>query len=496
MFDLNQNIPRLNLAIRALWASATPAEYSFAKSLIQWFNTCYVLQSSGWIICLLGLAGCQSEKAYWEFAKATIQAEEGDLDKAIPQMKQAVLQSGNDPVLTLSLAQWMAEQGNPDSIEMFDRVLADRTVRSFSSLERSILQRKIFAQQQLGDFQGALGTCKQILNETTVRSDRMLNLLAYCRALAEVELQAALDDINQAIRYRQSATSWDCGDRFHLRGKTVVANALLARSFLYETKRNPRIEPIQRATLRIEQAIEFLNDLVDEYEDRTRISRARYNRLRSRPPRPSTILDGDRFPFSLEDAERRYCGDKMCLVVARTARALLYQDLENFTASNRDRLRVQELNKDSDEIVLLLPDELESLELLDNFSIAFLDTKGFVLNQIAKADETALVPTDPFRLLFTTQTSKASLHQKILRYLDTAVFAIQIQRRALEGELYNRIDFPVSLVRKMQTQALRTEAVLRYHRWQAYQVQQLAEMASREAEAIRDLGFELDDRLF
>lgn len=476
------------------------------------------------LVWLAGVVGCQSERAYWEFADAKLQAEKGELADALPRMKQAVQKSGNDPVLKLSLARLMAEQGDVDSIDLFDQILADPTVQSFKGLQGAIQQRKIIAQQHIGDFKGALATCKEILNQTTVRDDQMLNWLAYCRALAGVELKAALSNIDQAIQVRQSATAWKCGDRLHLRGKTVVANALLVRSFYYETRRDTRIESIETASTRLETALSFLTDLVDEYENRILISRAEYQKIKSNP------ANIDLLEKPLNDVERRYCGDKVSLVVVRTVRALIYQDLGRIDECNRDRLRVQELNKDANEIVSLLPDELEALELITIFSIPYLDTKGFVLYQIDKADAQPILNMDPVGRLTMIQptnnlfnsgsgrrgnepadeeaelsisamnrlggNTQFSSFSEALQYLDTAVFATQVWRRALAGELYNRIDFSVDSVRELQDQARRTEAVLRYHRWLALRQQQLITEALQEEQNIRDLGYEPDDRLF
>jgi hypothetical protein len=440
---------------------------------------------------LIGLlAGCRSETAYWKFARAELDLADQDAGEVIPRLKQAVELSGNDPLLMLSLARIMGAEGDRDSLELFDQVLGSSLIQTWAPLKDSVLLKKMLALQQLGDYPQALQLCKEFLNQTTIRDDRMLNLLAYCRALAGVELDQAHGNIQQAIQIRQLGTNWRCADRLHLRGKTVVANGLLARSFYHEAGKNPRIESIEQAEDRMRTALLMLTRLIDEYETEMADSKNLWRQIKQE------IAELDLDPLQLMEAEREFFGNKTSLIVCLTTRGLLYQDLGETEFSNRDRYRIQQLNKDANEMLSLLPDESEAFELVLNFSIPYLDTQGFILVQLPWGKETGLFNLDNMRETEEPADSLTSTYEQTLDYLDLAVFSAQIWRRALQGDLYNRVDFPVRAVKTMQAEARKTEAVLRYHRWLAHQrANQQAKMQEDER-AIKALGYSLDDRLF
>ena len=456
------------------------------------------------LFCLaLGLVtGCQSELAKWEFAEAQLQAEFGDRVAAIPWMKRAVEQTSDDPYLTLQLAGELAELGDPESVQICDRVWAKLGANHSVDFRKYVQQSKIQCQQKSGDFVGALVSYKEFLTDHVSRDDNELNTLAYCRALAKQELRLAEANIERALEAFRNVPGWENAQLLSAQAKTSVAIALLARELDHQAKlpTQKAASPPIATTKRLTQAINFLEFQIEEYE--------------------ILIQQLSAFPVD-EERDRSF---KHALAMLLTVRALIYQDQGDSVACNQYRYRVKqlELGLDADQIVVALPAVDNCLALLQ-ISSMYLDTLGFIQSQMPWKDPTGVwnpsnpmyesrIELNPKVAADATATAEPavqrsqvsqrknygfySTYDESLRNMDLALEAVKIRRMALCGQPFNRADYPIPEVRRLQVEAKKNEATLRYHRLLIYQRQGETKLAEQEEQAILKLGFVPSDRLF
>ena len=62
-------------------------------------------------LTLVGVVGCETEKARWTFARALNLSESGQIEEAIELMQVAMEQSPDDAEIKMSLAKLLAENG-------------------------------------------------------------------------------------------------------------------------------------------------------------------------------------------------------------------------------------------------------------------------------------------------------------------------------------------------------------------------------------------------
>lgn len=411
-------------------------------------------------LSVIAALGCQGESARWEFAQAKRLIEQNQSVEALKKMRNAVDRSGGHWELALPYALELAKNQDRESIAVCDRILNQKSVQDDEELLKIALRTKMDCQSRLGDFEGALTTLKTMLRERVERDEIDENALAYHRALANQELDLAIVNINQAIQ--SIASDWCCGERLELVDKTIVASALLARYFLDESRRDPSIESIDIAEERVQRSLAFLNQSVDRIEQKF----------------------GKHIPCESGDTSQvnlNRCTARSNLAILLTVRALILQDLK--MDANGDRVRASQISKDFNNVIQNLPNEPACLNLL-SIAAPVLDTRGFIRSKIYAS----------FSELATPQ-----LYQMAHEDLDVAIFACQIQRRALKGQLLNNVNFSVKKAIFWEQSLQRSEAVLRYHRLMLLEQSTdsyAAQLAQADRIEIEKLGFTIDHQLY
>lgn len=404
---------------------------------------------------LFGFTGCHPESARWQFSQAMQLAENGDPEGALERMRLAVAKSGEHWELALPYAHELAKRGDQESLAICSRILKREDIQRSERLLEYARLTKVECQLQLGDFSGALTTLKTLYRDRVSHSAIEENRLAYVRALANTELNLAAVNIERAIQ--GIASDWCCGERLDIRSKSIVASALLSRYFLEESRQHPDIETIEAAKVRLRQARILLSDRIQSYEKE-------FGRI-------IECVESEKNALNLER-----CTAKNNLVVLLIVRALVSQDLGEMEECNRDRYQASRMSLNIEKVVQGLPDEKNCLNLL-MFASAFLDTRGFVFTQLMASQ----VPT--------ASPDFNEIYHQSLDDLNVAIFASEIEHRAMQGELFNHISHPVTHVRMLQTGTKRSAAVLRYHRMLTYQHGNNLEAAERDRRAIVELGF-------
>jgi tetratricopeptide (TPR) repeat protein len=148
-----------------------------------------------WTI-FMGLPG---ELSRWKIASAEEKRLDGDLEGAIRDLDQAVADQPDNYQLLSKRAQWQMERGD------YEAALRDcHRMVELRPDERSYSQRSEVL-QYLGRGQEAVEDWKRIMAMRAAQSTRAgrtmaLNGLAYYRGLANVEIDEALADIDEALR--------------------------------------------------------------------------------------------------------------------------------------------------------------------------------------------------------------------------------------------------------------------------------------------------------
>jgi len=425
-------------------------------------------------ILLMPLAvGCQSEIAKWSFAAAVLEAEAGNLDAAIPKMKEAAAIIGDQPTWKLELAKQLAEVADPQSVQLCDEVLKSDWVTGNQDRRKYVMQLKSRGQQSVGDFGGALETCKKSMEDHVSRSVAELNELAYCRALADQELMLAMKDIDKAFAEMEDSR-WQSGIYLPVATKTVIAIGLLAREMDTAEKRN---------------ALNLLNHQIEGLENdfeivRTLVSQMVFSQIQFEFPLSEMAENQTRLERNRQDLFRG------ALASALTVRALLHQDLGHDTRCNDDRYRVQELGFDASVLSAQMPDRFQSFDWL-GMAMMVLDTRGFIIGKLPWTRVSVATTDIPQDASFRLGSFKEAIAN-----LDLAVEAVRVMRVAMEQSVIHSSQNFVAETKEYLRSLQRNEAVLLYHRMLVQKRQGNTEAAALDEQRIRELGFKPDERLF
>ena len=232
----------------------------------------------------LMMYGCGPEWARWDAAQAVIAYDSGDIEHSIFQLTTAVERSPRDPRLKISLAQKLIESGRGKEAE----VLCDEILARFPDNDTALVV-KANSQQAQGNFRQALDTFNlrsRKGNWTIGRSYHQLNERAYFRALAEVQLDDAKEDINAACAIVSQSSfgslPWELG----LYQRSLASCGIVAMK-IGMTKPavehlSEAIDDLRRMLQRLEDELnrEIVESAIEEYPPTREISK-RLNRFRN-----------------------------------------------------------------------------------------------------------------------------------------------------------------------------------------------------------------------
>jgi tetratricopeptide (TPR) repeat protein len=167
-----------------------------------------------WILLLAIIGPCAvqfvpNEMGRWHLTRAIRLRENGQKEAANRELAVAMERFPNNPSLLLRRAEWQLADGNregaiADADRMLDAVRNSSAVHSAKWLNiHSLFLWK------LGEFSRAVEDCKQLesLSERSGIPERAtaLNGLAYAQALANIDLDEALANVNQALELRPAS---------------------------------------------------------------------------------------------------------------------------------------------------------------------------------------------------------------------------------------------------------------------------------------------------
>ena len=411
--------------------------------------------------------GCGPEWARWDAAQAAIAYEQGDVHGAIYQLTAAVEKSPRDPSLRLSLAQKLIESSKPFQAER----VCDEILKRFPDHDRALIL-KANSQQAQGNFEKGLETFNQLAKARSwVISDNYnkLNERAYYRALANVELKGAQDDIDDAINQINGSKLGNLDHSVSFLSRSLVTSSLIGRHIGMAKLLTHRMTPmIDRLRIAVDKINTNLNKSIIE---------------QSSPQFPPSV-DVSKSNNDVRIAVRTL---EKTLALLLTTRALCYQDLEEIDLSNQDRAEVRSLALDADEIIAHLPSENECIDQLLT-GCQLLDTRGFITCLLPEGE--VKKPKFIQRQVEFTQTLKDALVD-----LDQAIFAYEVYTRSLSSNVHNHIENPIDL-KMAKRRVPRDKAVFLYHRMLLLEKMRNQEAADQDRARIHQLGFEPGPHLF
>ncbi len=396
----------------------------------------------------IGFYGCDDELARWKAVQAQVQYDAGDTEAAIEMMRHAAALAPGDLRLRLWLADWLMQQGRADqALEQLDEILEKTTAQEI------VLQAKADCLVHLGRPNEALEALKSIsqyLSQQEQNSPQRLNAVAYYRALAGVELDRAQEDIQTAIN-DSIKNLWPIDLLVPYEDQVFVAAALISR----QVNRQAEVLPL------LSDRIELTYDLLNNRQRKS--SESIYTKMQNHFP----LESNDEKDIKNDLRELQVHHRTLCVLL--TARAILYQDVDQKQLCNQDRIQVVKLGFEPEAILEKLPSNGLCLQLLSTGS-AYFDTRGMVSlgNHLAGAAE---------------------------KDFDLAILSASLLNRSYTSKLFNSAteDFRGYFDQKRSRQ---NEAVLLYHRSLLFDKTGEAQRAESDRQRIRNMGFQPGPGLF
>ncbi len=315
----------------------------------------------------------RGEPDRWTAAQAMEQYLDGDRAAAKERLQQLVDKYPHHRPYRLTLANWLLDdQQAPRALELIEPLYKDAPA---DPQLRELYQSCLIA---VGRTNEALEIYKDAHREETPRGlDRLLqhkNELAYMRALASEEIDGALEDITQVTSELENLWNRQFSLKLPIRTQAAFCTARIYQYYYQNIGQSAKVN----GEIDIyEKAIGHLDWQVNR---RSRVYREMLN-LNSTA---ISQLMATEFPFS-DQSDRFLTGmrgqlDNAAreLSVFLTMRSLMYQLNDQLQDSFRDRMVVEDLGFDPEEIAKSFPSVDQCGNRLQTLA-AILDTRGCVL---------------------------------------------------------------------------------------------------------------------
>jgi tetratricopeptide (TPR) repeat protein len=184
-----------------------------------------------WILLLAIIGPCAvqlvpQEIGRWHLARAIQQRENGQKETAYQELAAAMQRFPNSPELLLWRAEWTLDDGDKE------KALADvnRAVE-LAADNAKVLKRRAELLLQAGEFAQAVDDLKKV-EEFSRRSGKpplyeALNELAYAQALAKLDLDSALQRVNEALEIMPSEAQTPGSHEYYHRGLILDTRGLI-----------------------------------------------------------------------------------------------------------------------------------------------------------------------------------------------------------------------------------------------------------------------------
>ena len=447
----------------------------------------------GCIVLTVASIGCRKDSAQWKLAAAINEEDNGNSEGAIELLQKALRMDPDSKPIKLQLALLLAENDQGDLSQMLCKeVLEDDPQHKVAWLVLSECLHR------MGRFDESLAAYQKYVADEIDKDPGELNQLAYFRALAGVQLDKALRQINEGIEkyenqfvpigqqefslFASPRPSWGAYRKVPIAINTLVSAGLLSRYTDDGQKYvmgllNDKIHQEQQAWLSANAQLDRLYELQEsQSEDATEQEVEKRNKL---------------VKMSAKFVDRVAIGSLPLLLATRS---LMLDDQGQTELADLDRLWLKQIGEQPQNVYNSLPKDLECMSALYEVQ-AILDTRGFIQTQLPWQPTW----TDPsgtvMRLKDQSQITHGS-YGLALQDLDLAIIAAEVRLMALNSDAINRIEYPIEGIPGDKVSGAKLVAILRDHRRQAHLKAGQIEAAQRDQERIEELGWKKDDNLF
>ncbi|MEQ8786830.1 MAG: tetratricopeptide repeat protein [Pirellulaceae bacterium] len=383
------------------------------------------------------------EIARWREASAWNAYYAGDFEQANKLLDEAIAWDPERVDLYLIKAEWLMEQGElNEALAAADHAieLDKGEVKSYGERINYAVRSEVYV--QLGQPEEAVEDWETIALEKGIGGNpQILNAKAYARAVGNIELEKALGGANMAVE---------------VLGNDQV-NADRAGVFLYRAGRPA-------------SAAQMFNRTIDEFAARYEQVKQQQAAAQEVEPFLGELLDASVFERRAENATAAYAR-------AIAYRGQAYQAAGDDERAKADLEQAEELGADLEATKARLedyvPDDMQELINQVSMLAAFLDTRGFCHHRLGD-------------------------DQAALRDLEVAVELIESFYkfvRSLPGEQDGRALLPADERKHVVQLENKQIAVIRYHRGLAHEGLGNEELAKRDFDRVRELGFEPSPQL-
>jgi len=443
------------------------------------------------LLCCLTLittgVGCNQDRAQWKVAAAINEEKNGNPEAAIELLQTALRLDPDSVFIKTGLASLLAENDQGDlGLTLCDEVLESNP--GFKEAWRS----RSNCLMLLGRFDEALADYQKYVAKNIDKEPNQLNQLAYYRGLAGHELDKALQQINLGIKKSEQNQHWGRFSVVPIEISSVVSAGLISR---YTTDGHLLV-------------MGLLNDSILKEQQIWLDMNARFERVLARHKQENESGEADKLRAERQRTEAKRASDSLQnisgnLTVLLATRSLIFEDQGQSKLADLDRLWLEQIGFEPQELYDALPSDTECLAALSQGE-AYLDTRGFILTQMpwlpnwTQPSGSVIQMEDKSSILrsaWSPSTSYGS-YTEALRDLDLAVAAAEVHLLSLDTDLFNRIEIPVEEVSTRRPIGARMVAVLRNHRRQAHLKANQLEAAEQDLLRIQELGFEAGPCLF
>ena len=451
-----------------------------------------------WALCLCFIvltvvsSGCRKDSAQWKLAAAINEESNGNSEGAIELLQKALRMDPDSTPIKLQLALLLAENDQGDLSQMLCKeVLEDDPQNESAWLVLSECLHR------MGRFDESLAAYQKHVAHEIDKGPNELNQLAYFRALAGVQLDKALRQINEGIEkyenrfvpigrqefslFAPRRPSWGAYTSVPIEINVLVSAGLLSRYTDDGQKHvmgllSDKIHQEQQAWLSANAQLDRLYQLKEsQSEDATEQEVEKRNNL---------------VKMSAEFVDRVALGN---LPVLLATRSLMLDDQGQTELADLDRLWLKQIGEQPQNVYNSLPKDLECMWALYEVQ-AILDTRGFIQTQLPWQSTWTHPSGNVMQLEDQSRFITYGSYELALQDLDLAIAAAEVRLLALNSDAVNRIEYSVDSIRIKKVSGVKLVAILREHRRQAHMKAGQIEAAQRDQERIEELG--VGDNLF